>query len=360
MLVTFPSDLPVSVGNGTSAAPTPAIAPDQIPGVTLVANLPLLGEAIYRATDASMDADDVCDLVMQHQNIETCEPDSGTVLDQSATPNDPNYPAQTYLNTTGVVGLWQQGLLGNAAVRVGVIDSGVDLGNADLLPSLWTNPAEQDNGQDNDNDGVPADVHCASFLAGVASGNCSDSNGHGTFVAGEIAAVTNNGRLIAGIVQQPTLLPCQYIDATGNGQISDALLCFNWLALKSVQVISCSWGTTTSTAALQQAVSRLSGLGIFISTSAGNNGISTDVTPQYPSGYSSNLASVVGVAATDGTGGVWARSNYGNMTVQLAAPGVSITGLALGGGTKLDSGSSMLSPSSPHLLQPCLLHAFNG
>lgn len=341
VIVTFATDLPVSVGYQNSSAPTPSVVPALIPNVTLVADLPYLGEAIF---ESDMDVDETCDTIMMYQNIETCEPDSTASIGQTtATPNDPDYPQQTYLNTTGVVGLWQQQLFGNQAVRIGVIDSGVDLNSSELVPSLWTNPNEMNNGADNDNDGVPGDVHCASFINAVASGDCSDENGHGSFVSGEIAAVTNNKQLIAGIVQRPTLIPCKYIDASGNGQISDALLCFNWLASKQVQVLSCSWGTTTSNSALQQAVTKLSVSGVFISTSAGNNGVSTDVSPQFPSAYSANLGSVVGVAATDATNGIWSQSNYGNTTVQLAAPGVSIIGLQLGGGLRTDTGTSMVS-----------------
>lgn len=170
---------------------------------------------------------------------------------------------------------------------------------------------------------------------------------HGTFVAGEIAAVANNMVDVAGAVQLPTLIPCQYMDGSGNGQIADALMCFNWLASKGVQLISCSWGTTSASAGLQQALSKLSGSGIFISTSAGNNGVSTDTSPQYPSAYSSSLSALVAVAATDNTGALWPRSNYGNMTVQLAAPGVNILGLGLDNTTTRESGTSMLSPLPP-------------
>lgn len=137
------------------------------------------------------------------------------------------------------------------------------------------------------------------------------------------------------------------MDASGNGQISDALMCFNWLASKGVQVISCSWGTTNPTAGLQQALSRLSMAGILISTSAGNNGLSTDTSPQFPSAYSSTLSALVSVAATDASGALWTRSNYGNMTVQLAAPGVNIIGLGTDSTTIQLTGSSMVCPSPP-------------
>ena len=462
VLVTFVDNLPVSVGNGSDAsAPTPQIAPHAIPGVTLVSNIPALGIAIYRGTRPDQDSDELCDLIMTYRNVETCEPDSDTTIDQTALPNDPVYPAQTYLNTTGTVALWQQNVFGNRNVRIGVIDTGVDLQNADIIPSLWTNTAEKAGDVDNDGDGVPGDVHCASFLGGTASGNCEDGSGHGSWVAGAfhtlaksptrpfvrirrlvhsfhvvvrprsrvafephdtpsgrihfrqpasfqcfiscrvnahgqvgvqadqtehvhytelvnithlslravdsakcgvknsgvlrcafcagaIAAAVNNGYAIAGGVQLATLLPCQYLDGSGNGVISDAIQCFGWLASKNVQVISCSWGTTSNSAALQQAVSKLSAAGVFISTSAGNNGISTDNSPQYPSAYSMTMSAVVSVAATDGSGGLWTRSNYGSGTVQLAAPGVSVVSLGLDNTTKTLSGTSMVrdSPSA--------------
>ena len=342
VIVTFMDDLPVSVGSNDSDVATPQVAPE-VAGVDLVANLPLLGEAIYRGTNDSQDADDICDLLMTAVNIETCEPDSQGGIDQTSNPNDPAYPGQTYLNTTGIGTLWQQNIFGNKKVRIGIIDTGVDLTNPDILPSLWTNPSEQPNGKDNDGDGVPEDVHCASFLNGVASGDCTDGNSHGTWVTGAIGAVTNNNFAIAGGVQLPTLLPCKYMDISGNGMISDALLCFNWLASKNVQVISCSWGITTASSGLQQALSKLSASGILISVSSGNDGINTDNSPHFPSSFSSTMSAVVSVAALDSTGALWSRSNYGTSSVQLAAPGVSLIGLGLANTTSIKTGSSMVT-----------------
>lgn len=336
VIVTFTDNLPVSVGNHSDAsAPTPQVAPRSIPEVTLVSDLPFLGEAIYKGNDPDADAEEVCDIIMMYANVETCEGDGTVGLHQpttTASPNDPSYSSQTYLNTTNTVGLWQQGVFGNRNVRIGIIDSGVDLGNTDLAPSLWTNPDPND-----------SMARCASFLNGNGTGDCQDQQGHGTWVAGAIGAVTNNNYLIAGGVQLPTLVVCKYIDGSGNGQISDALLCFNWLASKNVQVISCSWGTSSNSNGLQQALSKLSSAGIFISTSAGNNGVSTDSSPQYPSSYSATMSAVVAVAATASDNALWPRSNYGNMTVQLAAPGVSLPGLGLGNTVVQETGSSMVS-----------------
>lgn len=169
VIVTFVDNLPIDVGNGTDASgAAPDVAPSDIPGVRLVMDLPYLGEAIYQGLSDSQDADDICDAVMMHRNIETCEPDSTGGIDQgTANPNDPVYPEQTYLNTTNVVSVWQQNIFGNKNVRIGIIDSGVDLYNPDIAASLWTNPSADNSGQ----------VHCASFLNGIASGNCTDANG---------------------------------------------------------------------------------------------------------------------------------------------------------------------------------------
>lgn len=171
MIVTFVDNLPVSVGNGTDAsAPTAIITPHDVPGVTLVADLGYLGEAVYRGTSEDQDADDLCDLIMTYENVETCEPDSSSSIDQTVTPNDPLLSQQTYLNLTNTVALWQQKVFGNRNVKIGVIDTGVDLNNPDLAPSLWTNPSPS-------TDSVSGSLHCASFLNGNSSGSCLDQNG---------------------------------------------------------------------------------------------------------------------------------------------------------------------------------------
>lgn len=171
VIVTFVDNLPVGVGNGTDAsAPTASITPHDVPGVTLVADLGYLGEAVYRGTTAEQDVDVLCDLIMTYENVETCEADSTSTIDQTAMPNDPLIAEQTYLNLTNTVALWQQKVFGNRNVKIGVIDTGVDLGNPDLAPSLWTNPSPS-------TDAVNGALHCASFLNGNSSGNCLDLNG---------------------------------------------------------------------------------------------------------------------------------------------------------------------------------------
>lgn len=77
-----------------------------------------------------------------------------------------------------------------------------------------------------------------------------DDNGHGTFVAGVIGAVTNNAMGIAGIAQSVSLIACKFLDATGNGQLSDAIKCFEYCISKGAHVISNSWGRSDTSPAL--------------------------------------------------------------------------------------------------------------
>ncbi|MBI5104260.1 MAG: S8 family serine peptidase, partial [Solirubrobacterales bacterium] len=85
---------------------------------------------------------------------------------------------------------WRQS--SGAGVVVAVVDSGVDLDHPDLVANLWTNPGEvPGNGVDDDRDGVVDDVHGADLVDG--DGDPRDRNGHGTHVAGIVAARGGNG-----------------------------------------------------------------------------------------------------------------------------------------------------------------------
>lgn len=78
-----------------------------------------------------------------------------------------------------------------------------------------------------------------------------DDNGHGTFVAGVVGAVTNNGIGIAGIAQSVSLIGCKFMDASGNGWVSDAVRCFKYCIGQGAHIITNSWGRSDSSPALQ-------------------------------------------------------------------------------------------------------------
>lgn len=95
---------------------------------------------------------------------------------------------------------------------------------------------------------------------------------------------------------------------------------------------------------LQTTIQAASATGVLMVCSAGNEGVNTDTVNHYPSSFTSDI--VLAVGATDNTDALWTRSNYGAKTVQVAAPGVSVLGLGLGGTYITLTGTSM---STPHV-----------
>lgn len=217
---------------------------------------------------------------------------------------------------------------------------------SDVLANLMNNTAVGVNG-------VPGDVYGASYTNGVPSGDIQDLNGHGTFVSGVIASTTNNGLLTAGVVQSVTLVPCKFIGPSGNGQLSDALLCFNYCLLQRVHVISNSYGSVKNSPAFEAVVNKAVEQGALVVCSAGNSGLNTDRIPQYPSSLSNKNMGILSVAAFGEDKQLWENTNYGSETVQVAAPGAKILGLGLAGATKVESGMASLS-AAPVLALLCL------
>ena len=164
-----------------------------------------------------------------------------------------------------------------------------------------------------------------------------------TWVAGCIGAATNNALGVAGIAQLVSLYICQFIGANGNGDMSAAVLCIDWCLGSNVHVISASWGTTQYLQSLDSAVGTVSTTGAVFVASAGNTGTNTDVSPQYPSASSATDDGVISVAAVEQSGALWSGSNYGNKTITVAAGGVNVQGLGLGGTFQKLTGTSMAS-----------------
>ena len=175
-----------------------------------------------------------------------------------------------------------------------------------------------------------------------------DDNGHGTFVAGEIGAVGNNGVGVTGVNWNVTIMPLKFLDANGGGYTSDAIRAINYATMErtqygvNVRVINASWSSSQSDAGLNAAIQAAGNAGILFVAAAGNSASNNDVTPQYPA--NSGLANVVSVAASDSSDRLATFSNYGANTVNLAAPGVSIYGTLPGGKYGYLSGTSMATP----------------
>lgn len=279
-----------------------------------------------------------------------------------AVPNDPRFPDQWGLNNTGketgmvagvdvrAVNAWNR-TFGDPAVIVGVIDSGVDYTHEDLGANMWVNPVEiSGNGLDDDANGYIDDVHGINALE--ASGNPMDVDGHGTLCAGILGAVGDNGVGIAGVCWNVKIMALKFMSAN-SGDTAHVIACMEYAVAHGAKILSNSWGTPSGAfdPGLKETIDAVGAAGVMCIFAAGNeNGVDIDVSPVYPASYdSSNIISVMSFGAS---GYRSLHSNYGRVSVDLAAPGSAILGCRMGGGSDYAWGTSM---AVPHVAGACAL-----
>ncbi len=201
---------------------------------------------------------------------------------------------------------------GKSSVLVAVIDTGVDYRHPDLAGIVVKGP-DVSNG---DND--PYDDH-----------------GHGTHVAGTIAA-RSNGSGVVGVAFGVKILAIKALDEDGSGPEDGIARAIDAAVQNGAKVINMSLGGPQDSRALRDAVARAARNGVLCVVAAGNDG---DTRPDYPAAYPDALA----VGATDTHDRRAYFSNYGSY-VQVAAPGAGVLSCSRGGGYERMSGTSMASP----------------
>jgi thermitase len=207
---------------------------------------------------------------------------------------------------------------------IAVIDSGVDVQHPDLAGRGWRNPGEvAGNGLDDDGNGYADDLQGWDWVGDDAEP--TDANGHGTHVAGTIAATGNDGTGIVGVAPTASVMPLRVLDADGTGTLADLLEAYDYAARNGARVINLSLGGGTASRIERETIAAADGV-LFIAAAGngGDDGVGddNDRAGQYPCAY--DLDNVLCVAAVDATDALAPFSNYGLASVDLAAPGVSI------------------------------------
>ncbi len=208
---------------------------------------------------------------------------------------------------------------GGAPVIVAVIDSGIDWLHPDLpADRVWRNPEEKFNGLDDDGNGYVDDRIGWDFVAGRP--DPWDDVGHGTHVAGLIAAGTGNGVGMAGVSASARILPLKVLGASGRGRASHVIAALDYATAKGARVINLSLGGGALTRAEKSAIERATRAGAVVVMAAGNTSRPVELL---------GVGQVAGVLVVAATGRNRLRAPFSSFgsDVSLAAPGVDILSL---------------------------------
>jgi subtilisin len=196
-------------------------------------------------------------------------------------------------------------------VKVGVIDTGIDLKHPDLQANIK-----------------------GGYNAINPLKSANDDNGHGTHVAGIIAAL-NNSIGVVGVGPNINLYAIKVLNANGSGYLSDVIEGLDWAITNGMQVVNMSLGTSQDVQSFHEAIVNAYNAGLTIVAAAGNSG----GTVSYPAAY----PEVIAVSAIDQNNQIASFSSRG-LEVDLSAPGVSIYSTYKGQSYATLSGTSMAAP----------------
>ncbi len=247
------------------------------------------------------------DKLQKNKKIKYVEPDF--IATKTQAPNDTYYSLEWGLPKIKAEGGWVK-THGSDNAPVAIEDTGIDDSHPDLAGKV---------------------IKRANFTWDPDF----DGDGHGTHVAGIVAATTNNSLGVASLGYDTKLISVKVLDNTGSGFYSWIASGVIWAADNGAKVINLSLGGSSDSQTLRDAVSYAWGKGVVIVAAAGNSNNSRALYPAY---YTNSIA----VAATDSNDNKASFSSYGSW-VDVAAPGVSILSTYQGSYAYL-SGTSMATP----------------
>jgi subtilisin family serine protease len=284
------------------------------------------------------------------KNLEVAEVQPNFYYHLLATPNDAQYSSMFGMPKISAPQAWDL-TTGSSNVVVAIIDTGINYNHTDLAANIWTNSAEiQNNNIDDDGNGFIDDFYGYDFF--FNDSNPFDENGHGTHVAGTVGAVGNNSIGVTGVNWNVKLMAIKIYDNDGFGTTSAMLInAYNYVRMMknrgiNIRVTNNSYGGCDEACGYDQAtkdaIDALNDVDVIQAFAAGNNGTNNDSIPFYPSNYTT--PGIISVASSTSTDARSSFSCFGATTVDVAAPGSSILSTVLSGGYGNLSGTSMASP----------------
>jgi aqualysin 1 len=190
-------------------------------------------------------------------------------------------------------------------------------------------------------DATHADLNVVGHVS-FASGPNRDCNGHGTHVAGTVAA-KDDANDVVGVAPGAPLTGVKVLGCNGSGSNSGVIAGVDWVTANAVKPAVANMSLSGSASqAVDDAVRRSAASGVFYALAAGNDGTNACTRSPARAGAGSNNG-IMTVAATDSADREASFSNVGSC-VDIWAPGVSVLSTKRGGGTTTLSGTSMASP----------------
>lgn len=271
---------------------------------------------------------------------------------------EPLYNQQHGVSALNLHYLWSRKKITTKRSVIAILDTGVDTEHPDLQANIWTNEAEANGAeeQDDDGNGFADDVHGWDFVNQTA--NVRDFNGHGTHCAGIAAAVGNNGIGIAGANPDALIMPIAVMQSDGTGDVATIIKGIDYATANGADVLSMSFGGYQHSIAEEQALAKAYAKMVLVAA-AGNDGHDMDGhhctmdKPMFPAAFTF----VLGVEAGDAQGNLASFSNYDHdgplfsqfgeeqlYNYELRAPGVAIMSTYPGGQYKALNGTSMACP----------------
>lgn len=236
-------------------------------------------------------------------------------------------------------------------IIVAVIDSGVDYYHEDLGANMWINPGEdypplgvvgpEDfNGVNDDGNYDPEGNPLIDDICGWdfctrwqdRDSDPMDELGHGTHVSGTIGAVGNNNVGVTGVCWKVKIMALRFIDPNNLGNVGDAIDAIDYAVEWDVKVLNNSWYFLADNPVLRAHIEDAHEAGVIFVAAATNEDRNIDIERVYPASY--DLDNIISVMATDwdDNRADWedifpppSKSNYGAVSVDLAAPGKSRT-----------------------------------
>ncbi len=335
------SRLIVTFANPNQQAADRALLPEllDLPLAGILFRQPLSAQVVNGEEDAieiwtldpDTDATALVEELSERDDILYAEPDYAR--GPHATPNDSLFDNQWYARNTGAIYRGRRGVsgadlqltdawdieTGSPEVVVAVIDDGIDLSHPDLRDRLWVNTGEiPNNGRDDDGNGFTDDVNGWDFDRNDSNPN-PDTTGrnHGTAVAGVIAARGNNINGIAGAAWNVKIMVLK-TDYT----VSATIRAMDYARANGAHIINTSFGGSQYSNSEYAAIRRLRDAGILMVASAGNEHWNNDFGASFPSSYDS--INILAVAASSPSDNFTRWSQYGQVSVDVAAPGDAI------------------------------------